>query len=350
MHSTAPPKFTDADAAEIALRHFGMKAQAKLLVAERDQNFKLIDNKGVRFVLKIANAAEDPAVTEFQALLLTCIEKSAPSLPVSRIIRTAEGDVSGLVAGPQGEVHRVRLLSWLDGKPLREVNVSPALATELGRLLGHLDIALEAFQHPASDHNFHWDMKRVSGLRSRVRYIKPSPVRREVLRLLDRFEQNIEPRLGTMRQQVIYNDLNPSNVLVDPLAVETVRGLIDFGDAVFSPLVIDLAVACAYQLEDAEDPFRLVWPLIQGYQLVNPLYSEELELVYDLIRTRHLMTLIITHWRAALHPENRIYITRNSAHAAAVLQRLQRVEDEQIINRFFQFGLAAESRDEAGVA
>jgi Ser/Thr protein kinase RdoA (MazF antagonist) len=67
---------------------------------------------------------------------------------------------------------------------------------------------------------------------------------------LAHFMQQVQPRLGGLRHQVIHNDLNPYNVLVDPQDHITTVGLIDFGDMVQAPLINELAVACSYQLSE----------------------------------------------------------------------------------------------------
>jgi Ser/Thr protein kinase RdoA (MazF antagonist) len=49
------PRFSAAEAEEVALRNFGFAAAASPLPSERDQNFLLTAASGERLVLKIAN-------------------------------------------------------------------------------------------------------------------------------------------------------------------------------------------------------------------------------------------------------------------------------------------------------
>ena len=84
-----------------------------------------------------------------------------------------------------------------------------------------------------------------------------------------------------------------------------------------APLVMDLAVAAAYQLSAGSDFLGHAITMIRSYHQVLPLQEEELDVLFDLMLMRHAMTIAITHWRANLHPENKEYILRNCPHAVA---------------------------------
>ncbi len=65
LFAAEPPKLSLPEAETLALRHYGLAAQATLLSSERDQNFLLRDAAGGAYVLKATHPAEDPAVTDF---------------------------------------------------------------------------------------------------------------------------------------------------------------------------------------------------------------------------------------------------------------------------------------------
>ena len=60
------PRFTIADAIDIASRVFGVTGSGSALPSERDQNVRVETSAGDRFVLKIANAADDRRLLEAQ--------------------------------------------------------------------------------------------------------------------------------------------------------------------------------------------------------------------------------------------------------------------------------------------
>ena len=65
------PRFEVEAAAGIAAEFFGIRATARSLPSERDQNFLLTDSAGEKFVLKIANALESREFLEAQNAALT---------------------------------------------------------------------------------------------------------------------------------------------------------------------------------------------------------------------------------------------------------------------------------------
>ena len=74
------PAISDAAAISLMKVRYGLDVIVRSLVSERDQNFRMKAADGKRFVLKIANSAEDPFVTDFQIQALLHIEKQVQRL------------------------------------------------------------------------------------------------------------------------------------------------------------------------------------------------------------------------------------------------------------------------------
>lgn len=317
--TSTPPDFSFPEVERIASAHFGIQARVKLLVSDKDQNFRLEAPDGTRFTLKIANHAEQQQNIDFQNEALRHVAERDASIPIPRIFPAINGQTSVSV-NKGGRAHIVRVLSWLDGMAMHESMVGQKLAGGLGRMLASLDLALKGFDHPGSNPPGLWDMKRAGNLRELLPYIEDSATSDMIAGVLDRFDRHVQPILTTLRTQVIYNDLNPGNVLLDENEPEHICGIIDFGDLVKSPLIIDLAVAAAYQLSVGDDPLAGALPLIAGYNEVCPLQRVEMELLADLIRTRLITSLLINTYRTTLFPENREYqmISYNAIKASLV--------------------------------
>lgn len=77
----------EALAQRLAAEHYGLIAAVHRLDSERDQNFRLRALSGREYVLKIANPAEDRAVTNLQTEALLHLAAADPDLPVPRIFR-----------------------------------------------------------------------------------------------------------------------------------------------------------------------------------------------------------------------------------------------------------------------
>ena len=79
---TTPPPVISESAATIFLHdNYGVEGALQVLASERDQNFHVAREAGESFVLKIANLAEAPEVTDFQNEALLHIAKIDPVLP-----------------------------------------------------------------------------------------------------------------------------------------------------------------------------------------------------------------------------------------------------------------------------
>lgn len=333
---TAVPVAAAEEVRAIALRHFGIRGAPTRLPGERDSNFHIRAEDGDHFLLRISNPVEDRQVTDFQTKLLLHIEQTDSGLPVPRIVRSVEGRPEIVLTLPGQPPSVVRLYTFLQGEPLYKTPPSRRQRWNMGGVLARIDLAMREFQHPASNHELMWDMKHAHRLRPLLVHVEDPRRRALVERFLDRFERFVLPAIPNLRTQVIHNDLNPHNVLVLERDHDHVTGVIDFGDAVLAPLVNDPAVAAAYRNADAGHPLETVCEFIAGYHAVLPLDDAEFEILFDLVATRMILTVLITSWRAAIQPENREYILRNAPSAWAGLERfaaLDRAEAHAYLRR-----------------
>jgi len=319
---SAVPEIAAAEAVDLAADLYGLEAVVTELKGERDRNFHLRTRDGRQYVLKIGHPAEDPEVVRFQTQALLHIERRDPGLPVPRVLGTRRGDAEAVLARPADAPRIVRVLTYLEGEPLHRAPRSAAQRRNLGSCLARLDQALQGFSHPAAGHELMWDLKHASRVRGLLVHIADGARRALATSFLDAFEHHALPQMPNLRAQIIHNDMNPHNVLVASHAPDTIAGIIDFGDAVRAPLVNDLAVAAAYQLTEAGHPLAGPGDVAAGFHTTLPLEPDEIDLLFDLVATRMVLTVAISNWRAARHPENRDYILRNSAGAWAGLERL----------------------------
>ena len=280
------PAFDPEFARELAEENFGLRADARALPSERDQNFLLTNDAGEKFVLKIANALESRALLEAQNAVLEHLEPRISFCP--RVVPGLNGE--RIIARSN---HLVRLMTYLPGRPLGEVKKrSPELLRDLGRKLGQMDRALADFDHPAVHRDFHWDL--ASGNRVIDEYsglVEPG-LRELVLKC--RIELQTD-----LRRSVIHGDANDYNVLVD---ADRITGLIDFGDIVYGWTIGELAVALAYVVLGADDPFAAAGPVIEGYDEVFGICEQDV--LWDLVRLRLAMSVCLAAHQLQQRPEN----------------------------------------------
>ncbi|QPC87602.1 aminotransferase class III-fold pyridoxal phosphate-dependent enzyme [Mesorhizobium sp. NBSH29] len=314
------PEFSLVEAQTLAETHFGLTGELSALDSERDQNFRLSQADGRQMILKIVNASEPGSESAFQTALLAHLENHAPEMAAPRLRKT-RGSEALAFAVSNGQTHAVRLVEWLPGVPLAEVKRTPAQLANLGMALGQLGRALQGFIHPGALRSFDWDIRNAGAARQRLGAIDNLDDRTLLGRLLDHFENSVAPRLSRLRAQIIHNDANDWNVLVNAGDHDQIAGIIDFGDALHAPLIADVAVACAYAILDLEDPVSAAAQLVAGYHAAYPLQPEEIDLLFDLIAMRLVISVTLSAERKALVGDNP-YLAISEAPAWRLLRRM----------------------------
>jgi hydroxylysine kinase len=320
----AASAISEMRAERLAAEHYGLEVAAHRLDSERDQNFRLTTPDGRDYVLKIANAAEDRAVTNLQTGALLHLAAADPNLPVPRILPARNGAHELVIAFDDGSTRMVRLLSYMDGIAMHAVKGSTALRRDLGQCAARLAKGLHNFWHAGAGHKLLWDLQHAAELRSLIDAV-PADRRGLVDVCLGNFEARVLPVLPRLHRQPVHNDLNPHNIVVDPVHHERISGIIDFGDLTLTARINDLAITAAYQVADNDDPLGPACDVIAAYHAVAPLDPTEFNILFTLMATRMAMTVVISNWRAHRHPENRDYILRNNNAAWARLHRVARL-------------------------
>jgi len=296
------PRLDLAGAARLAHDLYALDASAASLPSERDQNFLLTTAAGDRYVLKVANAAEDRAMLEAQNAAMAHVAGRVAFCP--RVLPTIAGDTIGIAPGSG---HFVRLVTYLAGIPLANVGTrTPALVEDLGRAVGRLDAALADFDHAAIHRDFHWDLANAAHVIGEYLPLVHDAGDRE---LVARVGASVLPIVGArsaaFRRTIVHNDANDWNVLVDR---DEVVGIIDFGDMVHSWTVADPAVAVAYAVLDDPNPLATAAALVRGYHAEHPLRDEELAALIPLASLRLCISVCIAAWQQQQRPDNQ-YLT-----------------------------------------
>jgi 4-aminobutyrate aminotransferase-like enzyme/Ser/Thr protein kinase RdoA (MazF antagonist) len=269
-------------AAQLAREIYGLTATAAPLPSERDQNFLVATASGERFVLKLANPAEEPRFLEAQNAAMAHV--AALGL-CPRVIPSRDGQA--IVQGPDGR--RLRLLTWVPGRPLGLVaRKSEALLADFGMRIGALSRALSAFDHPGIHREFYWDLAQAPHVIARHGSRITDPLLRG---LVERIAGHVVSRdaraLARVPRGAVHGDLNDFNVLVDGSDDDPrVSGIIDFGDMVYSYAVAEPAVAIAYALLGHDEPMMAAAAMVRGCHAVRPFSEDELSVLFGLVQLR----------------------------------------------------------------
>lgn len=313
------PDLREADIVPAVLRDYGLSGAMNPLVSERDQNLRIETAQG-DFVLKIANAAEDPAFLDLQNAVLKHLAAVDAELGVQRLITTRAGSDMGTwrIAGA---THRVRLLTYLPGRLFSSVTKTPDLLASLGDFMGRLSRAMRGFGHAAAHRSgFLWNLDEFLALESWREDVAPEQSAL-VSRMFDRYRERVVPWLGQLPAAVLHQDANDNNLLVNDSGEPRVTGLIDFGDMTFGRRINELAVTLAYALLDVDDVYGSAHALIAAYAKAFPLLPEELEILFDLVAARLAASVCISSHRAKAFPDND-YLLVSQAPAFRLLEKL----------------------------
>jgi 4-aminobutyrate aminotransferase-like enzyme/Ser/Thr protein kinase RdoA (MazF antagonist) len=333
---TSPPSFGTAEGERIARDLYGLAVSISALPGERDCNFRLrtagapgadAGDAGTAgaatrdFVLKILDVATDAQSTDCLVSVLDHVAEQDPTLPVPRLFPTQQGEAVGRFSR-DGIDYATCLVSYLPGQLLIESSPSTALLQNMGATLARVDRALQGFFHPSLTRRLAWDVRRLPELAEFSSLIESVAVREAVDRVASGFRECL-PRLRGLRSQAIHGDCHAANLLVD-VDGQSISGILDFGDMIHAPLILEPAVAMSELLTEAVAPLDSVAAVLHGYAQGHALQSAEVEMLYDIVTARHAITLLVHAWRRHHDLQGARVLEEASAQAARSLHDLLR--------------------------
>lgn len=318
---------------ELIFNRFNLKGVLSPLAGEVDINFKIVTEQGEAFVVKVYAPDRDLEFLNFQEKLLTHLESKELNFDVPQVIKTHTGEFTSNFIDENQQQRSVRILSWISGRLWNHINPhTEALRYELGTLCGTLSTALLDFDHPFAHREFEWDI--ASGL-----WVK------EYLELFDTAEQNliqvfisqfeeVQTEYTQLQKSTVHNDANDFNILVsEDVFNPKLEGLIDFGDAIYTQTINDLAICCSYAIMGFEDPLEASLAIVKGYHKSFPLEEEALQYLYVCIAIRLLISVTksrINKLEAADNP----YLQISDKAAWELLKKWKHVDPEFAHYRF----------------
>lgn len=298
--------------------------------SDRDQNFLLTTGSGQRFVVKISNADETQAVLDFQNKLMTHLGRCRQVPRFPQPCDSKSGEPIRFVSDGSGTRYFVRVLTYVPGKRLVDVKPHPPdLLRNIGQALALMDASLQTFSHPAAKRNLIWDLQRAPEVvRKYAGELEPGPRRALVESFLLHYERSALPHLGELRRSVIHNDANDYNLLVkDGLWQKEVVGIIDFGDAVYSHTVNELAIATAYAILAKRDPISAAAHVVAGYHRTLALTESEIQVLFHLICMRLCVSVCMAAYQKKQEPDM-TYLTVTEQPAWETLEKLREVSPQ----------------------
>ncbi|WP_134356070.1 aminotransferase class III-fold pyridoxal phosphate-dependent enzyme [Flavobacterium psychrophilum] len=294
-------KFSEAHIELLAKDHYGLFVSAKMLNGYDELNYLLTDINNKQFILKVSDENQPFLFLDAQVKIIKHLSNSSISNNFQQFCINNQGDELTAVEN-EGKKYYLRILSFLEGDFwVDKLEKSNILYSQLGHFLGTMDKSLQDFSHTAMHRQYTWDISRASDANDRLKYIKNHERRRIASYFLLQFDTEVLPKIHTLRHAYIHNDANDYNVLVDD---NTVTGLIDFGDMVYTALINNLAIACTYAMLSHEDPLSAATLIVKGYHESYALTTQELDVLYYLIAGRLCISVTQSAFNGSLDTNN----------------------------------------------
>jgi len=334
---SSPPSFGVAEGERIARDLYGLAVSMHALHGERDRNFRArtAEAPGAdarEFVLKILDLTADASSVDCLVHVLRHLAEADPSLPVPRLIPTEQGNDVGRFEH-DGIAYATCLVTFLPGRLLGESSPNSVLLHDAGAVLARLDRALQGFFHPSLNRRLAWDVRRLPELVEFSGYIESAALQAAVERASRDLDRCL-PRLRSLRSQAIHGDCHSGNLLVDA-AGESIGGILDFGDMIHAPRILEPAVAMSELLAHALVPLPAVADVLRGYARGQPLDAAEVDVLYELVTARLAVMVLIHAWRSRHDAAGARLIATGAAQAGRALEQLL-AADREALTRSWQ--------------
>lgn len=293
-------------AEKYALQYYNIVALAKKLPGEVDFNFYLKCEDGQSYTLKISRLNVEKAELDFQASMMQHLKDNQFPFQIPILVPSVDGSLYQTILDEYKQQRWIRLQKWVEGRMVEDINPrSPKLLEQWGKVAGHLTQALQGFDHPEAHRFYKWNPSETLFSKKYLSYIQENTQKEIANYFWDFFETKTQPKLAALRKSVNYNDAHGHNLLAsNDLKNPKITGVIDFGDALYTHTINELAIACAYACMTAPYPVTAAAQVIKGFHQVFPLEEKEVEILYSLIAARLMITVSNAAWNKHNEPDN----------------------------------------------
>lgn len=329
-------------------KDYGLAGRLQSVATEKDDTFRLRTEES-GYLVKVSPPDEAEAVVGLQTAAMRFLETTAAELPVQRVRLTVDGRDHVVIVTTDGRARILRVFAFVEGAVWARTEPDGEQLAKVGEMLGRVDVALEAFAHPADQRGLVWNLRHFHELSGLIEHTPAAGQRRLAERVLGLFEGAVVPRLGELETQVIHGDYSPYNVVVDEQSDEYVTGVIDFGDTMRSAVIFDPAVAVANIVgRHPDEPWRDAFAFVAGYERARPIKDQELPLLPVAALARLTLRALVNNLRAERLPERRDYLLAHAKDDWINVERSLAVPLEDVTAQLRAGRAAADPLGESG--
>ena len=320
-------KITKHQAEAILLELYGITGIASTLPGEIDFNFRIkVENKD-GYILKISRPDENENTLDFQQQLLQYVKDNGKDLIVPNVIKGKNGETISEITDAFGKQRKVRLLTWIPGRVWSSVNPQlDDLRFSLGSACGKITQALLGFNHKETHRTSDWDVTQSLWTKTHTNLFKDDD-KKIIIYFQDQFESKLES-YTRLRKSVVHHDANDNNVIASSELIHpNVKAVIDYGDAIYTQIINDVSIACAYAIMNHNDPLDAALPIVSGYHSEFQLQENELEHLFNAIAMRLVISVTKSAINKIEEPDNE-YLLISEKGAWEVLKKWRSISSD----------------------
>jgi hypothetical protein len=220
-----------------------------------------------------------------------------------------------------------------------------------GVAVGLMSRCLESFDHTGLRRLQFWDGKHfAANVRPFQQGIDDPAIASLVAQVFDQFERIVLPSASDFPCSVIMGDANDANIIVSEDKT-SISGLIDFGDAVYSWSVLELANAMAYGLTTAvglSQPALSLANIFAGYCSVKLVSSLELRHLQTLIAVRLSTSVTMGIYSLSKDPKNE-YLKLHAVPGRRALVAIMQMDPNSFIDMISSIQMQSTSTDHSTI-
>lgn len=305
---------------------YGISGEINFLYGEKDLNFQVEVNGDDIYLLKIGKQP-DLEILDFQSYLFEKLSPHSSKVNIQKLHWSKNGNSYEIVELDDENSLSIRLFEWIPGRLWSSVNpITEDLRKQLGEHAGELCSLMSALDHPKAQRKSKWDNAQLEWIENHLELF-PEDRKPIILSFLNRFKEGFAS-YNELPKQIVHNDINDNNIIVtEDLINPKITGIIDFGDAIYTQRINDLAICVCYAIMGTANPLEAALPIVGSYNFKVKLLEEELMHLYNCIGMRLLISVTNSAINKIERPDNE-YLQISDASAWELLERWKNINPE----------------------
>ena len=257
---------TEVSLLKVLNEEYGLSGKLTSLYGEYNNIYHLDAAQGVlkSLIVKVRTSETiDLDHLAMQVILSKSLNEHLVKYKVPKIIPTLNGQ-----SICQTEENVITVEESMGGVLMAKANpILPTTRKSLGEFLGLFHSVLNGQRIKGDIYHSKWDNNQNEWIGENLGlFLLESPL------LNKYYDQVISSKkdIDNLRKSICHNDANEYNVFLELDSVQQyiVKGFIDFGDAIYTQTINDVAIASAYAMMNLPDPLAAAGDILEGFNAV----------------------------------------------------------------------------------